>query len=147
MNIGGQISRSVGGVTPASRTHTPTPHIPPSPVSRTPTPQLESLRTSDILTPLQKIYIDKNKLLSSVYSKQCNDQTTKYRYVLKYSDGGIKRPKTQTDMVVSKPSKGFPKLVSRFVSKQEKKGDLMVSIESYRMPGQKMSVISHSFCS
>ena len=116
------------------RSHTPhPPSMPPKPNSMLP----------------KRIHIDKNKLVSSVYTKaqtyntthpaNCSGLQKSGKVVLRYTDGNIQKPE-MTTKVCTQP---FPKLVSRYIGKRVNKDGIPICMEPYRQ--SKITVITQSF--
>ena len=101
-------------------------------------------RSSPNSTFPKRIHIDRNKLVSSVYAKAhsagSSGMSKERRFVLKYTDAGIKKPQTATKVSVP----GFPSLISRYVEKHSSKEGTGVCIETYRQ-NTKLSVVTQSF--
>ena len=123
----------------ANNSRRPSPPPEPSPTS----PDLSAM--SPPLTNISKrIQIDRNKLVASIYSKsQASNASLRgeNRFVLRYTDAGIQKPSTSSKVA---PTGSFPKLVSRYISKNSSKEVLPVCLESYR-PNPKLSIVTQSF--
>ena len=115
------------------------PHIP---ISSSGSPMFIKTPSYTMNSSNKKIQIDNSKLLSSVYTKTLTDKTIpNERLVLRYTDGGIKKP-VPANKIVDKNN--FPRIMSRYVSKKTGRNSMPMYVDSYR-PTSKLAVISQHF--
>ncbi|KAK2165304.1 hypothetical protein LSH36_52g05068 [Paralvinella palmiformis] len=113
----------------------------------TPRPPSVSPKPSAMLP--KHIHIDKNKLVTSIYSKAQTYHSTHAnseagpnkpgKFVLRYTDGNIQKPE-MTGKICSKP---FPKLISRYIGKRVSKDTIPMCTEPYKQT--KLAIVTQSF--
>ena len=102
-----------------------------------------------VLNLPKRFKVDSNKLVASVYAKTRNAspppglaQKHADRFVLRYTDGGIQKPEFNSR--VPQNNSGFPKLITRYISRKVNKDGLDMCTETYKQ-NPKLSIVSQSF--
>lgn len=89
----------------------------------------------------KRVGFDRQKLVTALYGRSTARTEAASKLLLRYTDAGIPKP----EMTARINANGFPKLVTRYISRQNKDGTSGgLFIETYRQ-NSKLAVVTQSF--